>query len=175
MKAIVQQCQSGILKNTAEIQLIFANKKEAKGLTFAQKAGIETQWIASKGLKRSTFDQKVLKLLENYNIDYIILAGYMRVLSPPFVQAFQQRIINIHPADTTKHQGLNAYNWAFENKMESTKITVHYVDEGMDTGTIIGQEEVDLRGAETLEEVEKRGLAAEHLFYSKMLYKVLKS
>ena len=88
------------------------------------------------------------------------------------VQAYPNKIVNIHPADTKLHQGLHAYQWAFENKLEETKITVHYVEEGLDTGPIIGQKTVNLRGAKTLEEVEQRGLKVEHQFYSEMLLKL---
>jgi len=175
MKAIVEQCKTGILKDLAEVQLVFSNKEDAAGLTYAKEQGLDTQCIASKGLKRTTFDQKVLDLLEDYMIDYIVLAGYMRVLSLPFVKSFEDRILNIHPADTTQHQGLEAYKWAFDNKLEETKITVHVVDDGLDTGYIIGQHPVDLRGAETLEEVQKRGLAVEHHFYSEMLKKIFEA
>jgi phosphoribosylglycinamide formyltransferase 1 len=169
MKAIVEQCQGGILKDLAEVQLVFANKEDAAGLRFAESAGLRTEYINSKGLKRITFDRKVLDLLTDYDLDYIVLAGYMRVLSPEFVQAYAGKIINIHPADTSEHQGLHAYDWAFDNKMEETKITVHFVDEGMDTGSVIAQHSVDLKGVKTLEEVEKRGLAVEHHFYSETL------
>lgn len=169
MKAIVEQCQTGILKNLAEVVLVFANKQSAGGLDYANELGLATASIESKGLKRTTFDQKVLTLLSDYNLDYIVLAGYMRVLSSEFVAAYPKQIINIHPADTTQHQGLNGYGWAFEEGLETTKVTVHYVDEGLDTGTIIAQHSVDLKGAVTLEEVERRGLAVEHYFYSKTL------
>lgn len=172
MKAIVKQCQEGILKDLAEVVLVFANKERAAGLEYAQEKGIDAQWIGSKGLKRATFDQKVLTLLSDYNLDYIVLAGYMRVLSSAFVQAYPKQIINIHPADTRAHQGLNGYGWAFEEGLETTKVTVHYVDEGLDTGTIIAQHPVDLKGATTLEEVERRGLAVEHYFYSKTLQEI---
>ena len=133
MKAIVEQCQEGILRDLADVQLVFANKEVAAGLDYAKSMGITTNWISSKGLKRSVFDLKVLDFLNEFNLDYIILAGYMRVLSADFVKAYSGRIINIHPADTREHQGLNAYDWAFKNKMTETKITIHYVDEGMDT------------------------------------------
>jgi phosphoribosylglycinamide formyltransferase-1 len=169
MKAIVEQCQGGILKDSAEVVLVFANKQSAGGLEYAKELGLETQCIESKGLKRRTFDQKVLTLLSDYKLDCIVLAGYMRVLSSEFVAAYPKKIINIHPADTTQHQGLNGYGWAFEEGLETTKVTVHYVDEGLDTGTIIAQHSVDLKGATTLEEVERRGLAVEHYFYSKTL------
>jgi phosphoribosylglycinamide formyltransferase-1 len=97
----------------------------------------------------------------------------MRVLSPSFVQAYQGRIINVHPADTQLHQGLHAYEWAFEQQLAQTKITVHDVDEGMDTGGVIGQAEVDLRGVQSLEEVEKRGLSVEHKFYSQVIRELI--
>ena len=173
MKAIVEQCQKGILKDLAQIELIFANKASAAGLEFARNEGFETQYINSKGLKRLDFDIQVIELLKAYKLDYILLAGYMRVLSPSFVQAYQGRIINVHPADTQLHQGLHAYEWAFEQQLAQTKITVHYVDEGMDTGGVIGQAEVDLRGVQSLEEVEKRGLSVEHKFYSQVIRELI--
>ena len=96
----------------------------------------------------------------------------MRILSDVFIKKYSGKIINIHPADTDLHQGLHAYEWAFNNKMQETKITVHYVNEGVDTGKVIARARVDLKGAKTLEEVEKRGLAVEHKFYSQVLYKL---
>lgn len=173
MRAIVEQCQHGILKDLVDVQLVFANKETAAGLEYAQSVGLDAQWINSKGLKRTTFDQKVMDLLNNYDLDYIILAGYMRILSKPFVQAYEGKIINIHPADTTQHQGVDGYAWAFREGLEQTKVTVHYVDEGLDTGSIIEQAEVDLKGATTLAEVEQRGLAVEHHFYSSVIQKLI--
>lgn len=173
MQAIVKNCQDGILKDVAEVSLVFANKETAGGLEHARALGVETQWINSKGFKRTTFDYKVMDLLKSYEFDYIILAGYMRILSKDFVQAYAGKIINIHPADTTQHQGADGYEWAFETGLEQTQITVHYVDEGLDTGSIIEQAEVDLKGTTTLQEVKKRGLAVEHKFYSKVILKLI--
>ncbi len=172
MKAIVEQVQSGILKDCCEVVLVLANKKRAKGLATAAKMGIETACIESKGKKRRTFDQAIVNFLAAYRVDYIVLAGFMRILSSVLVDAYPNRIINIHPADTHEFKGLGAYEWAFENRLEETKITVHYVDAGVDTGTVIAQEVVDLRGADRLEEVEKRGLKVEHSFYSKVLKEI---
>lgn len=176
MQAIARECREGVLKDVAEISVVFSNKPEAAGLVIAQELGLQTASIASKGKKRLAFDREVIALIKNqYDVDYIVLAGYMRILSEEFVAAFPQQIINIHPADTTQHQGLAGYDWAFENKLEETKVTVHYVDEGLDTGAIIAQGVVDLRGATTLEEVEKRGLKVEHEFYSTTLRTVFLS
>jgi phosphoribosylglycinamide formyltransferase-1 len=173
MKAIMENCQHGILKGIAEPVLVFSNKQDAAGLDYAKSQGIETACIESLGLKRAEFDRQVVGMLAGYKIDFIVLAGYMRILSPVLVQAYPKRIINIHPADTTEHQGLHGYEWAWENKLPETKITVHYVDEGLDTGSIIAQGTVDLKGAETLEAVENRGLAVEHKLYSETLKMIM--
>jgi phosphoribosylglycinamide formyltransferase-1 len=173
MKRIVKETQEGILKGIAEVVLVFSDKLHAEGLIKAKKNGIETKSISAKGKKRKEFDRELMKLLDNYDFDYIILAGFMRILSDEFVKKYPKRIINIHPADTRKHQGLGAYEWAFENNLPKTMITVHYVDQGVDTGEIIAQKEVDLSETKTLKEVEQRGLAVEHEFYSKTLLKLL--
>lgn len=173
MQAILEQCKNGVLKAKAQVVLVFANNPNALGLETAKSYGIPTATIDSKGKKRLAFDQEVIDLLADYEFDYIVLAGYMRVLSKTFVQAFKNKIINIHPADTHLHKGLHAYEWAFKEKLLHTKITVHYVDEGVDTGNIIAQAVVNLDGATSLEEVEKRGLAVEHRFYSEVLAEVL--
>ncbi len=172
MEAIIKECKNGILKKIAEPVLVFSDKKEAKGLETAKKYGIKTATLPAKGKKRQKFDTELINILSNYKFDYIILAGYMRILSDIFVKKYSGKVINIHPADTNLHQGLHAYEWAFNNKMKETKITVHYVNEGVDTGKIIAQKPVDLQGCKTLEEVEKRGLATEHQFYPETLKKL---
>lgn len=169
MESILRQVQGGILRDLCEVVLVFSNKPSAQGLEIARSFGVATSCIESKGKDREDFDREVVRFLEPMHIDYVVLAGFMRILSPVFVRAYKGRIINIHPADTKQFQGVGAYEWAFENKLERTKITVHFVDEGVDTGPVIAQKEVDLREAKTLDEVEKRGLAVEHAFYSEAL------
>ena len=173
MEAIIKNSKNGILKDYCEVALVLSNKENAKGLEIAESYGIETTCIISKGKKRKEFDIELINFLEKYKLDYIILAGFMRILSSKFVNTFKNRIINIHPADTNKFKGLGAYEWAFENKLNSTKITVHFVNSGIDTGKIIGKCNVDLHGVKTLSEVKERGLKVEHKFYSKMLRKVI--
>ncbi len=175
MDAILHEAREGILNNVCEIVLVFSNDPEAKGLVTAKKAGLVTACISSKGKKREDFDKEVIKFLEDYPVDYIVLAGYMRLLSSLFIQTFKQRIINIHPADTRAFQGVGGYDWAFENKLKKTFITVHYVDEGMDTGDIIEQREMDISDCDTLEEIETRGLALEHKMLSEVLKKIFKN
>lgn len=173
MFAIAKNIQSGILKDVCEIQTVFSNKSEAPGLQKANEMGIRTHCIPSKGKKKKTYNSLLLKWLKSEKPDFIVLAGYMKVLPVEIIQEFPRKIINIHPADTTEHQGLHGYEWAWENNIKETKITVHFVDEGLDTGEIIRQRAVDLNGCNSLEEVEKRGLKVEHEFYSKCLREIL--
>ena len=172
MEAIVKEIQGGMLQDLCEVKLVFANTSEAAGLAIAKGYGLPTAAIESQGKKRMNFDREVLELIEPLQLDYIVLAGYMRILSPPFVERYRNRIVNIHPADTASYQGAHGYEWAFENRLETTKISVHLVDEGVDTGTVLAQRDVDLRGAETLEEIRTRGLKVEHALFSEVLKKL---
>jgi len=172
MEAIIKNSKNGILKDHCEIVLVLSNRENAEGLQIASSYGIETTCIISKGKKREDYDLELVSFLKQYELDYIVLAGFMRILSSAFIKTFKNRIINIHPADTDKFKGLGAYEWAFKNRLDSTKITVHFVDNGVDTGKVIGKCNVDLKDAKTLSEVKNRGLKVEHKFYSEMLEKV---
>jgi phosphoribosylglycinamide formyltransferase-1 len=174
MKAIVENVQNGILKDLCDVIVVFSNKINAPGLEIAESFGLNTKVIESKGKKRSTYNALLYEYLNSLDPDYIILAGYMKIISSDVVQRFRNRIINIHPADTTMHQGLHGYEWAFENKLEKTKITVHFIDEGLDTGNVVAKKEVDISDCRTIEEVEQKGLKVEHQFYSECLREIFK-
>jgi phosphoribosylglycinamide formyltransferase-1 len=169
MLALVKAVQGGVLQGLAEVAVVFSNKPDAPGLASASALGCPTASLPSQGRQREAFDTEAAALIQQYEPDFILLAGYMRILSPAFIQPFAGRILNIHPADTHQHQGLHAYEWAFDQHLPETKITVHLVDEGLDTGPILAQQTVDLRGADTLEEVERRGLLVEHELYASAL------
>jgi phosphoribosylglycinamide formyltransferase-1 len=154
--------------------VVFSNNPDAPGLATAAALGCQTASLAPAGRKRADYDAAVVQTLREYEPDYLVLAGYMRILSPVMVRAYTGRILNIHPADTHLHQGLHAYEWAFENKLTETKITVHLVDEGLDTGPVLAQRPVDLREANTLSEVERRGLLVEHELYADTLVRLFK-
>lgn len=171
MKAIAENVQTGNLQNHCEIIEIFSNKFNAEGLKLATKMGLKTFSIASR--KQKNYNELLFEHLKKLAPDFIILAGYMKILNAKIVKHFNRKIINIHPADTNLHQGLNGYKWAFENKMSKTKITVHFVDEGLDSGEIIDQIEVDISNCQTLLEVEQKGLKIEHKFYSECLLKII--
>ncbi len=175
MLAIAKQCEDGALGDVCEIVVVFSNTPKAAGLKAAANLGLNTMWIKSKGSSRESFDQQIIDKLEPLNLDYIVLAGYMRIISEPFLKKFPNRIINIHPADTQAFKGLGAYEWAHENKLDHTYITVHLVDKGVDTGKVLDKRKVDLRRAENLQEVVKRGLEVEHKFYSEVLYQLFKN
>jgi phosphoribosylglycinamide formyltransferase-1 len=169
MEAILRRAVEGELGRVCEVALVFSDRDQAAGLATARSYGIPTAVLGAQGKDRVSFDQGLVELLDPYRLDYLVLAGYMRLLSTVVVDRYRSRIVNIHPADSRLYQGLHGYRWAFEQGLTQTLVTVHLVDEGMDTGPILGQAEVDLRGAETLEEVERRGLAVEHAFYGRVL------
>lgn len=175
MQALVEACQQGILKGCYQPVLVFSNRPEAQGLTWAAAQGLATACLASQGLGRAAYDRAVLDLLAPHRLDCLALAGYMRVLGKAFVAAYRGRIFNIHPADTALHQGLGGYQWAWEEGLKETLITVHRVDEGLDTGEVLLQGRVDLSQVGSLAEVEARGLAVEHQLYAQALLKVYDS
>jgi len=173
MLAIAENVKTGNLIDVCKITYVFSNNLEAVGLQKAAELGIPTNAITSKGKKKKNYNAKLLSWLRRENPDFIILAGYMKLLSPEIIREFHKRIINIHPADTSLHQGLHGYDWAWENKLQDTKITVHYVDEGLDTGKVIGKKVVNISDCKTIEEVEQVGLKIEHKFYSECIFKIL--
>lgn len=173
MAAILRESREGILKELCEVAVVVSNTCSAAGLETARKAGIPAICVSSKGKKRREFEEELIENLDKYRPDYIILAGFMRILTPFFIHRYRNRILNIHPADTAQFQGIGGYEWAFEKGLKETKITVHLIDDGVDTGPVLAQKTVDLRGADTLEEVEKRGLAVERSLYSQVIRDVL--
>ncbi|MFZ2958193.1 MAG: phosphoribosylglycinamide formyltransferase [Candidatus Ozemobacteraceae bacterium] len=175
MTAIAENCRNGVLKGLAEVAVVVGNSPEARGLLASSKFGFPTVCVPSQGRSREDFEYDLINVLNAHKPDFVVLAGFMRILSPVFIEAFRNRIINIHPADPEVYRGPSGYKYAFENKLPSTFITVHYVDENVDTGNIICRREVSLLGADTLAEVEKRGLAVEHILYSETLASLLES
>ncbi len=173
MEAIVRQVQGGVLRGVCDVAAVVSNDPAAGGLDIAVSLGIPTRVIPSRGRPRAAFGEALLDELAALAPDLVVLAGFMLVLPPEVVRAWAHRIVNIHPADTARHRGLHGYAWAWSQRLDETRITVHWVDEGLDTGAVIAQAPVDLRGAGDLDEVERRGLAVEHRFYSEVLRDLL--
>ena len=153
--------------------VVISNKPNAKGLQIAKKMGIETEVIDSskyKG-KRQQFDKEVIATLQKYKITpsngLVCLAGFMRIISPHFIKKYKNRILNIHPALLPSFPGLDAQKQAIEFGAKFSGCTVHFVDEGVDTGPIILQEIVKVSVNDTEKTLSKKILVEEHKAYPK--------
>ena len=151
--------------------IVISNKPSAKGLKIARRLDVQTEIIDSKGFQgtRWEYDQKIIHVLDKYDItpknSLICLAGFMRILSPEFIKKFKNRILNIHPSILPAFPGLNAQRQAIESGVSHSGCTVHFVDEGVDTGPIIVQETVKIKNDDTEETLSKKILAKEHKAY----------
>lgn len=162
----------GVLHGVARVEAIVANVASAGIVAREAELGVPVRVVESKGKDREVWERALLSCVDEP--DYWVLAGFMRILSAWFVERFPERIVNIHPADTRLHQGLHGYAWAFDAKLPETFVTVHLVDQGLDTGRVLARERVDLAGAASLVEVEARGLAVEHVLYPRALCTLLR-
>jgi phosphoribosylglycinamide formyltransferase 1 len=150
----------------AEIALVISNREGAPGLALAEARGIKAMAIPSKGLAREEYDRLAVEELRKANVDLVCLAGFMRLLSPYFVAAFPQRILNIHPSLLPSFPGLEASRQALEYGVKFTGCTVHLVDENMDAGPILAQAIVPVRDEDTDETLSARILTEEHRIYT---------
>ena len=151
--------------------IVISNKPTARGLRIAKRYGVKTEIVESKGFQGSRweYDQKIMGVLNKYGItsknSLICLAGFMRILSPEFIKKYKNHILNIHPAILPAFPGLDAQKRAIDSGVRYSGCTVHFVDEGVDTGQIIVQEVVKVRSGDTEETLAKRILAKEHKAY----------
>ncbi|GHV32105.1 phosphoribosylglycinamide formyltransferase [Synergistales bacterium] len=172
MTAIIEAAESGVLD--AEAAVVISDNPNAKGLARAVKMGYET--IAcpyAKGLPREENEKAVIKAIKERDIDWIVLAGFMRVLSPSFVKEFRGRIVNIHPALLPAFPGARAIRDAIEAGAEVTGVTIHIVDELVDHGPIIAQREVPILPGDTEETLAMRIHETEHELYPRMLQELI--
>jgi len=155
--------------------IVISNKPTARGLRIAKRYGVKTEIVESKGFQGSRweYDQKIIDVLSGYKItpknSLICLAGFMRILSPEFIKKYKSRILNIHPALLPAFPGLDAQKRAIDSGVKYSGCTVHFVDEGVDTGQIIVQEVVKVRSNDTEETLAKKILAKEHKAYPKAI------
>ena len=157
----------------AEIAVVISNKPDAAGLEKAKTRGIPARAIASKGLEREVYDRQVAAVLQEYRVDLICLAGYMRLLSPYFVAAFPERILNIHPSLLPAFPGLESQKQALEHGVKFAGCTVHFVDENLDAGPIILQAVVPVLDNDDELALSERILKEEHRIYSEAVKIVL--
>ena len=152
--------------------VVISNKSDAKGLIIAKKMGINTEVVESKNFKgsRIEYDKKIIDMLVKNGVTpkngLVCLAGFMRIISPEFVKKYKNRIINIHPALLPSFPGLNSQKQALDYGAKYTGCTVHFVDAGMDTGAVIIQAVVEIKGKDTEKSLAKKILKEEHRIYS---------
>ena len=149
-----------------DIVLVFSNNKDAYALNRARKNEIKAVFMDSSGYNtRKQYDTKIIELLEDEKIDLVVLAGYMFLLSQEFVRKFKNKILNIHPALLPSFKGTHGIKDAYEYGVKVTGVTVHFVDEGLDSGPIIIQQSVDIDQNESVEELEEKIHRIEHKIY----------
>jgi phosphoribosylglycinamide formyltransferase 1 len=171
-EALADSVAAGRIPN-AEVAIVLSNRESAPGVAKARDRGIAAQVIPSTGLQREAYDKLVVDALRNKKVDLVCLAGYMRLLSPYFVAAFPNRILNIHPSLLPAFPGLEAQRQALEHGVKFTGCTVHFVDENLDAGPIILQAVVRVEDRDTVEALSERVLAEEHRIYSEAVRIVL--
>jgi len=167
-QAIVDSIDNGQLK--AVIKVVISNNKDAFGLKRARNHNIKNLCIDHKDYAdRESYDQKLMETIEYENVDFIVLAGFMRILGSDFVKNFPNKIINIHPSLLPKYPGLNTHKKVLENKDKEHGVTVHLVDEGLDSGPIIGFIKILVEDDEKENDLENKIHKIEHFIYPKIL------
>ena len=168
MQAIHRSILQGTLQ--AQISLIISNRPEAAGLNYAKEQDIPCQVILKeKNESRTEYDQKLIRAIDGAEADLVVLAGYMRLLSPEFVQHYYGRLVNIHPSLLPAFPGLDAQKQALESGVPQSGCTVHFVDEGCDSGPIIAQRRVPVKPDDTEASLSDRILKEEHHLFSECL------
>ena len=171
-EAIANNVASGKIPN-ARIAVVISNKPGAGGIEVAKRMGLETLVIPSKGKQREEHDREVVVALQRHKADLVCLAGYMRLLSPWFVQQFPRRILNIHPSLLPSFPGLEAQEQAFAYGVKVTGCTVHFVDEELDHGAIVVQKAIPVLDTDDEHSLAARILEQEHVAYSEAINIVL--
>ena len=155
-----------------EIAVVISNVSDAPGLAAARDLGLPTSILVSKGRPRAEHDADVIACLQQHQADLVILAGYMRLLSPGFIAAFPNRILNIHPSLLPAFPGLDAQTQAFDYGAKIAGCTVHFVDEDLDHGAIILQRSIPVLDSDDAHSLAERILAEEHIAYSEAIARV---
>jgi phosphoribosylglycinamide formyltransferase 1 len=166
-EAIANSIKAGKLH--AEIAIVISNRADAAGLESARQRGLYAQSIPSKGRVREEHDAEVIAALKQAQVDLVCLAGYMRLLSPGFIRAFPNRIVNIHPSLLPAFPGMDAQKQAIEYGVKVTGCTVHLVDEHLDHGPIILQKTVTVLNGDDVHTLSARILEQEHAAYSEAI------
>ena len=170
--AIADNIAAGKIPDT-EIAVVISNKPYAPGVQAAQQRGLNAHVIQSKGLERAEHDAAVVTCLREHKVDLVCLAGYMRLISPVFLEAFRNRVLNIHPSLLPAFPGLDAQRQALEYGVQISGCTVHFVDENLDHGVIITQRSVPVLPDDNEQSLAERILEQEHIAYSEAIRMLL--
>jgi len=170
--AIAQSIREGRLLGV-EIAVVISNVADAPGLATARDLGLTTAVWVSKGRRRTEHDADVIACLRQHGVHLVCLAGYMRLLSPEFIAAFPNRILNIHPSLLPAFPGLDAQRQAFDYGVKLAGCTVHFVDEHLDHGVIILQRDLPVLDTDDAHSLADRILAEEHVAYSEAIARVV--
>lgn len=171
-QAIAAAVEAGTLD--AEIAVVISNRPDAPGLEIARSLGLKAVGLTSKGIDRETFDRQLVTLLNEHEVDLVCLAGYMRLLSGYFVRSFPMRVLNIHPSLLPAFPGLDAQHQALLYGVKYSGCTVHFVDENLDSGSIVQQAVVPVLDGDTADTLSARILAEEHRIYPEAIGRVIK-
>lgn len=171
-EALAESVAAGRIPN-AEIAVVISHREGAAGIDRALARGLDGRIIPSKGLDREAYDRQIVAVLKEKQVDLVCLAGYMRLLSGYFVEAFRHRILNIHPSLLPAFPGLEAQRQALEHGVKFAGCTVHFVDENLDAGPIVLQAAVVVRDDDSADSLAARILAQEHRIYSEAVRIVL--
>lgn len=174
MVALVDAIKSGEIPD-AEVAAVISDKANAAGLEKARERGVETVVVERRGRTREEHDAEIISELKKRNVDLVCLAGYMRLLSPPFVAAFPKRILNIHPSLLPAYPGLNIHERVLAAGETVSGCTVHYVNEDLDAGEIVSQREVVVLPGDTPEALSARILEQEHKLYIEAVKNVIRT
>jgi len=166
--AIAESIRAGQLKGV-EIAVVISNVADAPGLKAAEEMGLPNAALVSRGRKREEHDQAMVACLMEHKVDLVVLAGYMRLLTPEFVAAFQNRILNIHPSLLPAFPGLEAQEQAFAYGVKVAGCTVHFVDDELDHGVIVVQRVVPVQDDDDGHALAERILREEHVAYSEAI------
>ena len=168
LRSILQAIKTRTLIGT-NAKVVISNNAQARGITVAKQFNIATEILSPSGLRGWSYDKRLVSILEKYDVSpsngLVCLAGYMRVLSPEFVAKYKMRIINVHPSLLPAFPGLHAQKQALEYGVKVSGCTIHFVDEKVDSGSILLQRSVRVLDSDSEETLSKRILAQEHKLY----------
>lgn len=173
LQAIIDEMKAGKMPGI-EIAIVISNKEDAYALERARQADIPTLFISPRGKKRAEYDREVAAELKKHKVDLVVLIGYMRILSTEFIRLFPRRIINVHPALMPKFSGpgyfgANVHEAVLKAGEKESGCTIHFVDEGVDTGEIILQKKVTIEQTDTAETLKEKVQALEKKWYPEVI------